>query len=297
MTNDVSIIIPIFNTKELIAKNLPSIIEAKRDVKNRITEVIVVDDASVDGSYDFVKKNFAEVKLIRHKFNRGFSASINTGARSAKGKLLALLNSDVTPQKNFLASIFKHFEKQEVFAVSLHEKDFSWAKGFFKEGFVEHAPGKQLNEAHETFWVNGGSGVFRRDYWMRLGGLDERLFSPFYWEDIDICYRAAKRGLINVWEPEAKVIHLHESTIKKLSKRYVQTIRERNQLLFIWKNITSPNLFRKHLTGLTRRMVYHPGYIRIVLMAISHARSILKARKKEKKESKVSDEAIFTKFK
>jgi len=297
MKNDVSIIIPVFNTRELIARIFPVVIKTKENARNRIIEIIVVDDASTDGSYEFIKKNFPEIRLIKHKINRGFSASINTGVRSARGKLLALLNSDVIPDKNFLTYVVKHFEEQEVFAVSLHEKGFSWAKGYFKEGFIEHAPGKLKDEAHETFWVNGGSGVFRRDYWMKLGGLDERLLSPFYWEDIDICYRAAKRGLINVWEPNSKIIHEHESTIKKLPQNYVNNIRERNQLLFIWKNITSPNLFRKHILGLIQRVIRHPGYIKIVLMALGKIRFIIKARKKEKKESKISDEAIFAKFK
>ena len=66
--------------------------------------------------------------------------------------------------------------------------------------------------------------------------------------------------------------------------------------LFIWKNLTSPILFRKHITGLLKRTGRHPGYLRIVFMALPKLRGIRKARNKEKKESKVSDEAIFSKF-
>ena len=126
--------------------------------------------------------------------------------------------------------------------------------------------------------------------------MDEKLLSPFYWEDIDLCYRAAKRGWINLWEPDANVIHKHESTISKFSRKYVETIRERNQLLVLWKNLTSPYLFRRHIFGVFRRIIRHPGYIRIILMALLRIRTVLKARAKEKKEGKVSDEAIFANF-
>jgi hypothetical protein len=81
-----------------------------------------------------------------------------------------------------------------------------------------------------------------------------------------------------------------------LSKKYVQKIRERNYLLFHWKNITSPNLFKQHTRALTSKVLRHPGYLKIVLMAISKIRIVRKERNKEKKECKVSDEAIFAKF-
>ena len=293
---DVSIVIPNYNGEKLLAKNLPKVFLAKENAKNRIKEIVIVDDASSDQSVKLIKEKFPEVKMIKHRLNRGFSAAVNTGARAAKGEFLALINSDVIPSEDFLVSVLPHFKKENVFAVSLHEKDYGWAKGAFKEGFIVHEPGKESRKTHDTFWVNGGSGVFRRNYWMKLGGMDERLLSPFYWEDIDLCYRAAKRGWRLLWEPRSKVIHKHESTIGKLPRKKVQRIHERNHLIFVWKNLTSPNLFKKHLVGLISRVSKHPGYLRIVLMALGRIRGVLKARKKEKKESKVSDEAIFARY-
>ncbi len=292
----VSIIIPNFNGRELLEKNLPSVIKAKKYVPNRILEVIVVDDASRDDSWEFVKKNFSEVKLIRHRENRGFSASVNTGARAAKGEILVLLNSDVSPTRDFLVEAIRHFNNENVFGVSFHEKGFSWARGKFSDGFIVHESGKNDGKVHETFWISGGSGAFRRRYWMELGGMDEKLFSPFYWEDVDICYRAQKRGWICLWEPNSLVYHMHEATIGKLNLNFRKRIQEKNQLIFIWKNLTSPVLFRKHLLGLLKRIYKNPGYIRILILAISKVRLILKARKKEKKQAKISDESIFARF-
>ncbi len=132
---------------------------------------------------------------------------------------------------------------------------------------------------------------------MELGGMDEKLLSPLYWEDLDLSYRAQKRGYELLWEPKAMVTHEHESTVKKLPIRYVQRIQERNQLLFIWKNLTSRILFRKHIIGLLKRAATHPGYLLIIFSALRFIFKVIKARNIEAKEAKISDEAIFNRFK
>jgi len=291
-----SIIIPNLNGESLLAKNLPYVVRAMENINNNILEIIVVDDGSCDGSVKLLKEKFPQVKLIKHKVNRGFSASINTGVRGSLGDLLVLLNTDVIPNEDFLIKVFPHYENPKMFAVSLHEKGYGWAKGGFKEGFIQISQGTEDTNFHESFFVSGGSGVFRRKIWMELGGMDEELLSPFYWEDLDISYRALKRGYLVGWEPEAYVIHNHESTMAKLSKKYVSRVKERNQLLCLWKNIVSKNLIRKHLIGLFARIARHPGYLRILLMALGRLKIALRKKKREIKESKVSDEAIFSRF-
>jgi len=292
----ISIIIPNYNGLSLLEKNLPYVVRAKNNKRNNILEIILVDDGSIDSSVEFIKKNFKEIKIVKHKVNRGFSASVNTGARTARGDLLALLNNDVLPSANFLETAFSLFENPDVFAVSFNEKNYGGAIGYFENGFVGHRPSQKSTKAMESFWANGGSGLFRREFWMKLGGMDEKLFSPFYWEDVDLCYRALKRGWLVLWNPSSKVVHNHESTIGKINKKYRENIQERGQLLFIWKNITSTNLFRKHLAGLVTRITKHPGYIKIFFMALGKIGLVFKARRKEIKESKISDEAIFSKF-
>lgn len=292
----ISIVIPNYNGRYLLEKNLPSLIMALGNQKNHICEIILVDDASVDDSVDFVKKNFPQVKIIRHKINRGFASTVNTGVRASRGKLICLLNTDVFVEVDFLESVPNHFKDPKVFGVSLHERGYAWAKGFFKDGFIVHEQGDEDRNVHETFWVSGGSGVFRRNLWIKLGGFDEKLFK-FYWEDVDISYRAMKRGYKLFWDPDAKVFHEHESTTAKtFSKSKMRRMQEINQLIFIWKNLTSPTLFKKHLFGLLNRISAHPGYLRIVLGALLNLKRIRKVRQREKKEAKVSDEAIFSRF-
>ncbi len=293
----VSVVIPNYNGQGLLKKNLPWVIAAQKNPENEISEIIIVDDGSSDQSVSLIKAEFPLIRLIKHSVNRGFPAAANTGVRSARNELVCLLNTDVLPSVNFLESIQRLFRYKRLFAVSLNEEGYSWAKSFFKDGFVGHRPGVATEKTHSTFWVSGGSGVFRRNIWNSLGGFDEKLLSPFYWEDLDLSYRAQKRGYVVLWDPNAKVTHEHESTVSKLRKGYVNRIRERNQLLFIWKNITSPRLTRQHVKGLIKRIFRHPRYIFVFLSALKKFRQVLKARKKEKREGKVSDEAIFAKYK
>jgi GT2 family glycosyltransferase len=294
--NNVSIVIPNFNGLELLKNNLPQVVKAAANPINKIGEIIIVDDASTDDSVDFLKKDYPTIRVFKFTKNRGFSSGVNMGVRMAKGNFVVLLNTDVFPEIDFLAHVFDHFADPKVFAVSFHERGYGWAKGLMKDGFIVHDPGSESTGSHISFWASGGSAMFRRKYWVELGGMDEKLLSPFYWEDIDLSYRAQKRGYIVLWEPRALVVHQHESTISVLPQKYVERIRQRNHLLFTWKNLTSKNLFKKHISGLLRRVVKHPGYLLIVLMTLPRLSLAIKKHKKEIKESKISDEAIFTKF-
>lgn len=294
----VSVIMPNINGKSILEKNLPKLFEAVANPINKIHEVIIVDDGSWDESIEFITNNYAKkVKLIKHKKNRGFSAAINTGVRASTGDLLLLINTDVIPEKNFLTWVLPHFKDPKVFSVSIHEKGYGSAIGFFGEGYIQLAMGKENDKAHKSFYVSGGSGVFKKSIWRELNGMDEELLSPFYWEDIDLCYRAAKRGYINLWEPKGNVVHQHESTISKFPRNYVNRVKERNQLLCIWKNIQSKNLIKKHIVGVLNRLIHHPGYIKVVVMALFRLRIALKQKRKEIKESIVSDEAVFAQYK
>lgn len=298
MKYKVSVVMPNINGKAILEKNLPKLFEAVNNPVNDIIEVIVVDDGSWDNSVSFLNKEYAgKIKLIKHTKNRGFSAAVNTGVRATTGDLILLINTDVIPETNFLEALLPHFNNLKVFAVSTHEEGYGGAKGFWGDGYIQLAMSPETKTSHQSFYVSGGSGVFRKSIWQTLGGMDEKLLSPFYWEDIDLCYRAAKRGYINLWEPNGKVVHQHESTISKFPKKYVARVKERNQLLMLWKNIHSKNLIKKHIIAMFLRALKHPGYFIIIFMASMRLNICLKQRKKEIKESVVSDEAIFANYK
>lgn len=294
MKMKVSVVIPNWQGRALLEKNLPFVFGIGAD------EVIVVDDASTDDSVKFIKnlkRKNPSLKLIENKKNMGFARTVNRGVAKAKGDVVVLLNTDVKPLPGLLAAVLPHFKDRKVFGVSFAEKRWSWAKGIWQDGFVEHKPGPKRKAATSTLWVSGGSGAFRKSTWEKIGGFDT-IFSPFYWEDLDLSYRALKRGFELIWEPKARVLHQHEAIISKnFPKNYIDLVGQRNQLFFIWKNITSPAMTKQHIKSLIARAIQSPGYLRVLLAALAKLPGVLQKRAKEAKAAKVSDETIFAGFK
>lgn len=283
----ISIVIPNWNGEKLLRKNLPAVLEVGAD------EIIIVDNGSTDKSVEEIQK--LKLKIILNKSNLGFGRAVNQGVKEAKGEIIVLLNNDVAPEKDFLKYTLPHFKNPEVFAVSFHEPNWSWARILWQKGFIEHQPGGKAKTAHISAWASGGSAAFRKSIWQKLGGFDS-LYHPFYWEDTDLSYRAWKRGYKILWEPKAVVHHKHEGTISRFSQDYVRLISQRNQLLFIWKNITSLKMRLEHKFWLFRKLFVTPGYWKPFLAALAKLPVVLPGRFKEWREEKVSDEEILEFF-
>jgi len=288
-----SIIIPNWNGEKLLKNNLPAVF------KSGVDQVIVVDNGSEDGSVALLKNlqvQYPQLKTIFNQKNLGFARAVNQGVKEAKNEIVVLLNNDVVPEEDFLKPLAKDFEDEKVFAVSLNEPQWSWAKGKWVKGFIEHETGPKTKTPHLSFWANGGSGAFRKSIWLELGGLDE-IFAPFYWEDIDLSYRAWKRGFKILWEPQSVVHHQHETTIGlRFNQKYVDLITQRNQLLFIWKNTTDFRMLLVHKAFLWKKLLTQPGYFKPFLAAWFRFPLVFPRWLKEFKEKKVSDEQIFKQF-
>ena len=269
MGMDVSVVITCWNGRKLLEKNLPEVLKASANPKNKISEVIVVDDYSTDNSVEFLTNKFSQVKLIKHDKNYGYSITCNTGVKKAKNELVVILNLDVVPAGDFLENVLPHFKDEKVFAVSFNEGKFGPGKLVWKKGFLEIEGGGDVPKTFvPTDWPSGGSSIFRKAYWEKLGGMDP-LFLPFYFEDIDLGIRARKAGYKCLWEPRAIVEHGHEATINSDSfkQRYIDGVKQRNQLLLTWKNINNPSLFFSHLFHLKLRCFLRPGFFRILFLA------------------------------
>lgn len=300
MVKKISIIIPNFNGKNLLAENLPKVI------KNCLNcEIIVVDDASSDDSVQYVKKKFPDIKIIRNNKNQGFSKTVNRGVEEANGDLVALVNSDSAPQEDSLTAVIPHFDDPDIFAVGLcdlsHEKGKIVKRGRggakFRRGFVEHyaIPIKK----GETFWVSGGSGVFDKKKFLELVGFDP-VYAPFYWEDIDLSFRAWKQGYKCIFEPTAKVDHFHEKGAIRKSHRpfFIKTVAYRNQFLFVWKNIDNYFLIIQHLLWLpyhflTRLFSFDFAFHLGLLWAIARSWRLVFNFQLAKNSSQISELVIF----
>lgn len=245
----VSIAIPNYQGRKLLEGNLPSIISAGAD------EIIINDDASSDGSIQFIKDNYPQIKLLTNDKNQRFIYSVNKLVNEAVGDIVVLLNNDVSVNKNFLKPLLKHFKNEKVFAVNCHEEGEGYAKAYWKDGFFGFQRGGEEKSVHKSSWASGGSAAYRKSAWQKLGGFDP-IFKPGYWEDIDLSYRALKVGYEVLWEPDAKVWHNHGTTFSKIfKKRKIDWIQQRNQLLFIWKNIDDKELISEHRKALTKRLL------------------------------------------
>ena len=288
----VSIVIPNWNGEKKLKQNLPQVLKVRG-----VDEIIVVDDGSDDGSVNLIKSEFPNINLIKKDKNSGFSSTVNRGVKNCKGDLVFLLNNDAVPSHDCVEKVLKYFKNSKVFSVGFNTGG-SWAWAKFHDGFFWHGQsGEKPNEAHQTLWVSGGSGIFRKSIWEELKGLDE-LFDPFYEEDVDLGYRATKRGYINLWDPSAKVEHYKQKGVieENFSKEYITKIAQRNQLIFIWKNITNPDLIRQHIIALVRKIIFHPKYWSVFIQALGVFVTIVQKRKDEKLQAKLTDQEILNAF-
>ena len=254
---NISVVIPNYNGESLLKKNLPKVLEELKSYEKGKIEVIVVDDKSEDNSIKILNeliRRYKNLRFFENEKNLGFSSTVNKGTANANYEILILLNTDVYPEKGFLEPLLKHFKDNNIFAVGCMDKSIDGDKivlrgrglGELRKGFLLHKRG-QVNKSN-TLWVSGGSGAFRKSIWEKLGGLNE-LYNPFYWEDIDLSYRALKSGYKLVFEQKSVIYHEHEKgAIKnKYSPYQVRVISYRNQFIFVWENATDPLLQLSHL--------------------------------------------------
>lgn len=257
-----SVVIPVYNGGRYLQDNLSAVLDLGTD------EVVVVDDASTDGSADLVAERFPRIRLLRHPKNARFPISVNDGFRAATGEVVFLLNQDVKPRPDLVKKTLPHFEDPLMFAVTFKEQDRSWADGGWIDGRLEFRNGSADGRVHPSLWASGGSAAFRKSLWNRLGGFDP-VFTPGYYEDLDLGLRAAHAGYKIVWDPACRVEHVAEAAFKQaFSPGDLQVIKDRNYLLACWKNLPR-GAVRPHVSFLIRRVVRHPGYVIPVLLAVA----------------------------
>jgi O-antigen biosynthesis protein len=241
-----SLVIPNWNGKDLLERFLPSWLTAIEGHPG--SEVIVVDNGSTDGSADWIRAAYPQVHLIALPENLGFGGGSNTGFRQAKNDVVVLLNSDMRVEPDFLTPLLDGFTDDLVFAVSCQiflgdktkrREETGLTQGWWQDGAlrVSHHEDPEVNRPFPCFYGGGGSCAFDRRKFLELGGFDE-LLAPFYLEDTDLGFLAWKRGWKVLYQPASVVHHEHRGTIgKRFGSEYIQSILEKNFLLFCWKNI------------------------------------------------------------
>ncbi|MDQ2711006.1 MAG: glycosyltransferase [Acidobacteriota bacterium] len=250
-----SIIIPNWNGRDLLARSLPPLLSAI-DLGYG-NEIIIVDNASSDGSPDFIRGQFPEVRLLELSENRGFAGACNAAVSAAENEVVVLLNNDMRVRSGFLAPLLQHFSDPQVFAVSSQiffadpqrrREETGLTETWWSDGFlgVGHRVDPEIEVAYPCAYPGGGSSAFDRSKFLELGGFDS-LFHPFYYEDTDLGRLAWKRGWKVLYEPSSIVFHEHRGTIgKHFSPAHIESILRKNAIVYCWKNIHDWRLLASH---------------------------------------------------
>lgn len=217
-------IIPNYNGKDLLGTCLHAL---ERQTLGRTRfEVIVVDDASTDGSVAMVRERFPEVRVVALAQNQGFVRACNAGveaARAGRGDVVVLLNNDTEAEPGWLealvAALVEHpeagsaaskmllFDRRD----TLHTAgDMMGADGVPRNRGVWQADEGQHDDDVWVFGACGGAAAYRREAWDEAGGFDEALF--MYLEDVDLAWRLQLLGWKCVYVPGARVYHRLSAT-------------------------------------------------------------------------------------
>jgi len=250
---EVALVIPNYQGAARLPATLAAVERALQGAPARV-ETVVCDDASTDASVELVRRRFPDVRLLRRERNGGFSAACNTAAGEVGAPLVYFLNSDAHPRPGFLAPLLPHFEDDTVFSVMslnvapdgrVQNPVQATPRVRFGQMRLLHGDGLERSGSLAalqalgslpTLYGSGSALLVRRDRFLALGGFCE-LFSPFYYEDVDLGWRAWRRGWTNLLEPASVVVHDAGGTIGETRERgWVAVRRKRNRLLALWRN-------------------------------------------------------------
>jgi len=244
MTKSISIVIPNYNGEFLLKKNIPYVYRALKTSNIEDFEIIVADDASTDKSIDFLKANYSQIIICENKINGGFSKNINSGIKKATKDLVLLLNSDVELTDNYFSHQLKYFEKPDTFGVmgkivsiDNENKIQDFAK-YPKFNFCKIKSTRNYmlinnsnNEPYYSFFLSGANALVDRNKLFELGLFNE-LYSPYYYEDVDLSLKAWRYGYKCYFDEKSVCRHPYSVTIKKYStSKKVKLISRKNRFL------------------------------------------------------------------
>ena len=300
----ISIVIPNFNGEQILPATLKSIIDASYAYSGE-SEIILVDDASTDKSIALTNRLFPEVKVIAHDKNKGFSEAVDTGVKASTHSIIILLNSDVIPDRNFIAPLICWFDKRDTFSVSplildknRNPQRVSWTIGKIKRGVMRKTNwdikaaqlAVQNGNTLKSLYASGGSAAFQKKMFLELNGFIS-LYKPFYYEDQDIGTRAWKKGWQTIFEPRSIVVHDHVGTINRFFKKNrIKIIKKRNRFFYLWLYLSFPGLLFSHFPWvlikiLLRILKFDFIYPIAFFNALLQIKKVICLRKKIKTES------------
>jgi GT2 family glycosyltransferase len=307
----VSIIVVSYNTRDLLRDCLKSLLaECTRLPHNQSAEVLVVDNASTDGSSEMVAREFSTsripVRLIRSDVNLGFGAGNNLALNKAQGQYPILLNSDAFLHTGALHLAIDHMNATpEAGAAGARQvsRDGSWqpsARSFhsiwnaalvltglsarFPRSRIFGAPDRTWADPlqpAETDWVPGSFLILRREALLKTGLFDPAFF--FYFEEVDLCRRIRAAGFRVYYWPDIVVTHIGgESTRQLPSLKFSQSDLQ----VVLWRMRSTLLYYRKH-HGPKARLAYWLELTLYKLRWLRNLRSSHPGRRRRAEDAKL----------
>lgn len=253
-----SIIIVTWNGIEHLKTFLPSVVETNYED----FEIILADNASTDGSVEWVSSTFPKVKIASFDDNYGYTGGNNRAVPFAEKEILIFLNNDVKVDPEWLYGISTSFENDPKIAavqpkiLSFKEPDFfeyAGAAGGYLDRFgypfcrgrlldsFEKDEG-QYETIEEIAWASGAALAIKKEVFESLNGFDEDF--QFHMEEIDLCWRTYNSGYKIIYTPNSTVYHLGGGSLPMGSSRKVY-YNFRNNLFMLLKNLPAGELWYK----------------------------------------------------
>ncbi|MBN1994230.1 MAG: glycosyltransferase family 2 protein [Anaerolineae bacterium] len=227
---DLSIVIVNWNVKNLLRHCLQSLDTACQSSPDLTTEIIVVDNASTDGSPQMAREEFPQIRLIASDDNLGYACGNNTGVTAAAGRYVFILNPDTVVQSDTLTRMVNYMDARPQVGASgpqLLWPDGStqssrrrfptlgslfWESTLLGQWFPQNRYAQRYHladippdQTQTVDWLVGAALLIRREAWQQVGPIDQEFF--MYFEETDWCRRAAEAGWEIHYLPEAKVTH------------------------------------------------------------------------------------------
>ncbi|WP_143961747.1 glycosyltransferase family 2 protein [Litoribacter populi] len=258
-----AIVILNYNGKEMLERFLPNVII------NSIFPIIVADNASTDGSCDFLAKSYPELEILNNSQNLGYAGGYNAALEQLKGRFTyyILLNSDVEVNAGWDCKLI-HFLDQNSLAAGVQPKilshqnpenfDYAGACGGFLDSLgYPYCRGRILNtiekdegqydEILEVDWASGACLAIRTNVFEEFAGFRADFFA--HMEEIELCWRIRKKGMKLYCLPQSTVYHLGGGTLSK-TNAYKTYLNFRNSILMLYLNLDRKgfrNVFWKRL--------------------------------------------------
>lgn len=242
---NITVVIPNYNGKKYIEECLHALYNQDPDTPKY--SVLIVDNASQDGSLQIIKEQFPQAELVALEENTGFCHAVNLGIQHSDSEFIILLNNDTKVKSGFIKNLYRAISRDEkIFAVS--SKMLMWDRPELVDDAGDRycvlgwafsrGKGKETEKyenAVEIFAACGGAAIYRKSVFAEIGLFDEAHFA--YLEDIDIGYRAKIFGYSSFYEPEAQVLHYGSASTGSRYNERKTLLAAANSIYLIGKNM------------------------------------------------------------